>query len=178
MTDTARSHDVQHNEARRRFEITVEGHLNKVEYELEGQVMRILHTVVHPSVEGRGIDHGDTALVDLERWETDDPVEHGSQAPTPSPDPAAPRRDGELHKGVSVELGSTANPPGFDEQLLGLEAGSTKSFTIRFPPDYPAAELAGNRDKAADYYQKLLALAKDADTPRPELASAKQYVAK
>ena len=41
-----------------------------------------------------------------------------------------------------------------------------------------AAELAGNRDKAADYYQKLLALAKDADTPRPELASAKQYVAK
>lgn len=55
MTDTARSHDVQHNEARRRFEITVEGHLNKVEYELEGQVMRILHTVVHPSVEGRGI---------------------------------------------------------------------------------------------------------------------------
>jgi hypothetical protein len=36
-------------------------------------------------------------------------------------------------------------------------------------------ELSGNRDKAASYYQKLLALAKDADTPRPELASAKQY---
>jgi hypothetical protein len=38
-----------------------------------------------------------------------------------------------------------------------------------------AAELSGNREKAASYYQKLLALAKDADTPRPELASAKQY---
>jgi len=38
-----------------------------------------------------------------------------------------------------------------------------------------AAELSGNREKAASYYQKLLALAKDADTPRPELVSAKQY---
>jgi tetratricopeptide (TPR) repeat protein len=38
-----------------------------------------------------------------------------------------------------------------------------------------AAELSGDRVKAAAYYQKLLALAKDADTPRPELASAKQF---
>jgi hypothetical protein len=41
-----------------------------------------------------------------------------------------------------------------------------------------AAELSGNREKAASYYQKLLALTKDADTPRPELASAKQYAAR
>jgi hypothetical protein len=41
-----------------------------------------------------------------------------------------------------------------------------------------AAELSGNREKAASYYQKLLALAKDADTPRPELASAKQFASK
>jgi len=41
-----------------------------------------------------------------------------------------------------------------------------------------AAELSGNREKAAGYYQKLLALAKDADTPRPELASAKQAASK
>ena len=37
-----------------------------------------------------------------------------------------------------------------------------------------AAELAGDRAKAASYYQKLLALAKDADTARPELESAKK----
>ena len=36
-----------------------------------------------------------------------------------------------------------------------------------------AAERAGDRAKAAAYYQKLVALAKDADTPRPELVSAK-----
>ncbi len=38
-----------------------------------------------------------------------------------------------------------------------------------------AAEMAGDRAKATSYYQKLLALAKDADTARPELASAKKY---
>ena len=36
-----------------------------------------------------------------------------------------------------------------------------------------AAEMAGDRAKAAAYYQKLVALAKDADTARPELVSAK-----
>src|SRR5947207_6328356 len=38
-----------------------------------------------------------------------------------------------------------------------------------------AAEMAGDRAKAAGYYQKLLALAKDADTARPELATAKKF---
>ncbi|HET7793342.1 MAG TPA: GNAT family N-acetyltransferase [Rhizobacter sp.] len=55
MPDTARSFSVQHNDARHRFEVNLEGHLNKVEYELEGKVMRILHTVVNPALEGRGI---------------------------------------------------------------------------------------------------------------------------
>jgi tetratricopeptide (TPR) repeat protein len=38
-----------------------------------------------------------------------------------------------------------------------------------------AAEMAGDRAKAAGYYQKLVALAKDADTARPELVSAKKF---
>jgi tetratricopeptide (TPR) repeat protein len=37
-----------------------------------------------------------------------------------------------------------------------------------------AAEMMGDRKKAAAYYQKLLTLAKDADTQRPELVSAKK----
>jgi len=40
-----------------------------------------------------------------------------------------------------------------------------------------AAEAAGERQKAAGYYAKLMALAKNADSPRPELAHAKAYVA-
>jgi trigger factor len=73
-------------------------------------------------VEGRGVDHGDTLVVDLERRD-----------PGGTPD---------RHTDVSVELGAKANPPGFDEQLLGLEVGATKAFTIHYPADYPIGELA------------------------------------
>jgi tetratricopeptide (TPR) repeat protein len=40
-----------------------------------------------------------------------------------------------------------------------------------------AAEAAGDRPKAAAYYGKLVALTKNADTPRPELAQAKARLA-
>ena len=40
-----------------------------------------------------------------------------------------------------------------------------------------AAEAAGDRQKAANYYAKLVALTKNADTTRPELARAKAYLA-
>jgi tetratricopeptide (TPR) repeat protein len=40
-----------------------------------------------------------------------------------------------------------------------------------------AAEAAGDRQKAADYYAKLVALTKNADTARPELARARAYLA-
>ena len=40
-----------------------------------------------------------------------------------------------------------------------------------------AAEAAGDRQKAKDYFAKLVALTKNADTARPELARAKAYVA-
>ena len=76
----------------------------------------------HEPVEGRGVDHGDTVAVDLERRHTD-----GTS---------------QKHADVSIELGAKANPPGFDEQLLGLEPGATKSFTIHYPADYPIGELA------------------------------------
>jgi trigger factor len=74
-------------------------------------------------VEGRGIEHGDTATVDLDRKDADGKTD--------------------AHKDVNVELGAKANPPGFDEQLLGLEAGATKEFSIRYPADYTITELAG-----------------------------------
>ncbi len=40
-----------------------------------------------------------------------------------------------------------------------------------------AAEAAGDRRKAADYYAKLTELGKKADSPRPELTRARAYVA-
>jgi trigger factor len=74
------------------------------------------------AVEGRGVDHGDTIVLDLARKDSDGKTDK--------------------HDNVSIEVGGKANPPGFDEQLLGLVAGQTKTFAIRYPPDYTIAELA------------------------------------
>jgi trigger factor len=56
------------------------------------------------------------------------------------------RRDGtsapDIHKDVNIELGAKANLPGFDEQLLALEPGAEKEFTLHYPSDYPIGELA------------------------------------
>jgi tetratricopeptide (TPR) repeat protein len=41
-----------------------------------------------------------------------------------------------------------------------------------------AARLAGNDKSATVYYSKLLDLARDADSPRPEIAEAREFVAK
>jgi len=74
-------------------------------------------------VEGRGVDHGDTLVLDLERRD--------------------PSGETDKHADVSIEIGAKANPPGFDEQLLGLDVGATKSFAIHYPADHPITELAG-----------------------------------
>ncbi len=76
-------------------------------------------------VEDRGVEHGDTVTVDLHRKD--------AQGQTDS------------HNDVAIELGAKANPPGLDEQLLGLTAGVTKTFTLHYPKDYAINELA-NQD--------------------------------
>src|SRR5262249_46372772 len=57
--------------------------------------------------------------------------------------PGPPARPSDSHTDVSVEMGSPANPPGFDAHLVGAEPGATKTFTIRYPPDHPNQEPAG-----------------------------------
>jgi trigger factor len=87
-------------------------------------------------VEGRGVDHGDTVVLDITRT---DAVTAGREPGAPGKEDS-PKEDS--HKDVSVELGAKANPPGFDEQLLGLTVGSNKTFGIHFPADYAVAEMA------------------------------------
>jgi len=41
-----------------------------------------------------------------------------------------------------------------------------------------AAAALGDKDKATAYYQKLAALANNADADRPNLAAAREYLAK
>lgn len=75
-------------------------------------------------IEGRGIAAGDTIVVDLERR-------------------AGGSGESDRHENASVEIGAPANPPGFDEELMGLTVGAENSFTIRYPADHAIAELAG-----------------------------------
>jgi len=83
-------------------------------------------------IEGRPLGANDWATVDLTRQMLGgDPL-------------AAP----ESHSDVTIEVGAQANPPGFDEQLIGLEAGAAKTFTVTYPADYAATELAG---KSVEY---------------------------
>ncbi len=42
-----------------------------------------------------------------------------------------------------VEIGSGQMVPGFEDNLVGLEAGSSKTFEVTFPEEYGRKELAG-----------------------------------
>lgn len=44
---------------------------------------------------------------------------------------------------VPILLGSGRFLPGFEDNLIGLAAGDSRTFDVRFPDDYPAAPLAG-----------------------------------
>src|SRR3954451_24674936 len=48
-----------------------------------------------------------------------------------------------------IELGSGRLVPGFEDQLEGAVGGESRTVTITFPDDYPAAELAGQEAEFA-----------------------------
>jgi trigger factor len=96
---------------------------------VEGALQRLRERAGrYEPVEGRGVVEGDTVTLDLDRRDPDGKTDS--------------------HKDVAVTLGAKVNPPGFDEQLLGLEAGATKAFTIQYPADYAITEL---QNTSVDY---------------------------
>jgi trigger factor len=84
-------------------------------------------------VEARGIEVGDSVMLDLERTAV------GESGETQT----------DQHENVSVDIGAPANPPGFDEALAGLVANDEKSFDVKYPDDYTIKELAGTTVKYA-----------------------------
>lgn len=81
-------------------------------------------------VAGRTVDHGDIVTASLDRR-----PRHPLQGPVASKPP-------EHLEGVVIELGAPANPPGFDDELVGMDVGSTRTFTVRYPEDYSVKDLA------------------------------------
>lgn len=58
------------------------------------------------------------------------------------------RRDGEPFEGGSADrfplvIGADRMIPGFEDQLVGLVEGDTRTFTLTFPDDYPDQSLQG-----------------------------------
>jgi trigger factor len=74
-------------------------------------------------IEARPVERGDTVVVDLVR-------EAGAETP-------------DTHQDVTIEIGAAANPPGFDDEVIGTSVGETKRFEVRYPDDYEMKELAG-----------------------------------
>jgi trigger factor len=87
-------------------------------------------------VEGRGAETGDTLLLDLTR------TKRVSLIAVPG-EPEPPAEEPETLQNVSVELGASANPPGFDDNLTGVKEGDERQFTVNYPAEYEISELAG-----------------------------------
>ena len=90
-------------------------------------------------VEDRGIEYGDSVLMDLVRTAAGPPKEDDASG--------EPEEQTDRHENITVDIGGKANPPGFDQALAGLSAGETKSFDVAYPRDYSIAELAGTTVK-------------------------------
>jgi trigger factor len=86
-------------------------------------------------VEGRGIQTGDSVVLDMTRTAAPEPAADGE---TSSDEPITDRNEN-----VTVDVGGAGNPPGFDDQVTGLLTGESKRFDVSYPPDYEVPELAG-----------------------------------
>jgi trigger factor len=79
-------------------------------------------------VENGLVGDGHTVVVDLARQGFDKEGKAGDKS---------------KHERVPIEIGGSVNPPGLDDELKGLAAGTQKAFRLRFPDDYSVEELAG-----------------------------------
>src|SRR5262245_124390 len=94
-------------------------------------------------VDGRGIERGDSVVMNLTRTATVKKKEEEPLIVIPGQPGPEPERQTDRHDGVTVDIGAPANPPGFDEELVGLAAGDEKTFDIVYPDSYAIEELAG-----------------------------------
>ena len=82
-------------------------------------------------VTDRPLETGDVATLDLIRHAEGGDGEGG--------------RLDEPPQRATVELGSEGNPPGLDDELVGLSVGDSKTFELTYPEGSAPAELAGKR---------------------------------
>jgi len=80
-----------------------------------------------PKGEGGKVETGDRAVIDFTGKIDGVPFEGGTGGD------------------VGVNVGSGTFIPGFEDQLVGMAAGETRTVTVTFPANYPTATLAGKQ---------------------------------
>lgn len=84
--------------------------------------------------EERGLEEGDTAVIDFEGFEGGEPFEGGKA------------------EDFSLAIGSGQFIPGFEDALIGMKAGEERTIDVTFPENYGSEKLAG---KPAQFKIKL-----------------------
>ena len=99
--------------------------------DIEGKVEDALNRILEnratdvPVLEDRPAKSGDIAMIDFEGFLNDQPFEGGKADDLP------------------LKLGSKNFIDGFEEGVIGMKPGDTKSLQLKFPQDYHAQNLAG-----------------------------------
>src|SRR5499426_467540 len=78
-----------------------------------------------PKAEGGKVESGDRVVIDFSGKIGGEPFEGGTGGD------------------VGVNVGSGTFIPGFEDQLIGMAAGETRTVKVTFPANYPNAALAG-----------------------------------
>lgn len=95
------------------------------EEEIDAEVQKLADRNATVETVERPAENGDTLVIDFEGFMDGVAFEGGA---------------GDNH---SLKLGSGTFIPGFEEQLVGANAGEEKEVNVTFPEDYGAEELAG-----------------------------------
>ena len=101
--------------------------------QVQAELDRMAQNVASTETVERAAEMGDTANIDFEGFDNGVPF------------------DGGKGDNFDLKLGSGQFVPGFEEQIVGMNAGEEKDIDITFPEDYHA-ELAG---KAVVFHVKL-----------------------
>ncbi|MGJ9457122.1 trigger factor [Oceanobacillus sp. CF4.6] len=101
-------------------EVTDEDVTNEIEQ------LRERHAELVVKEEGK-VENGDTAVIDFEGFLDGEAFDGGK---------------GENH---TLEIGSGQFIPGFEEKIIGKEAGEDTEIEVTFPEDYHAEDLAGKK---------------------------------
>lgn len=96
------------------------------EEEVEHEISHLLeHYTELETKESGVVENGNVVIIDFEGFKDGVAFEGGKA------------------ENYSLEIGSGAFIPGFEEQLIGMEKDSEKEITVTFPEDYGSEELKG-----------------------------------